>query len=502
MKPAAIFIAVACLAPLVPAADASQEVDLLRFLNGDQLHGTFQGVKDKQAVSWFRSDTARAVDFQTAQLRQIVFHGGKTIHPIPSSSHITLINGDEIPGDILGLDEMSVTIATGFSAPLRIAREYVVSLSPCPYGGKLLYNGPFSAEGWETVRSPGKTQKPEADGETDTTKPRRTGRVGDPAAQPWSFSGAAWYDRGESAALLHRDVMPDRAILRFHLAWKNRLMLAVAFHSDPCKPSGGDGKESTTMHDGAGVMAGYPRVFGNSYVIQMFSNYVMLFRCAINAKGQAHLERVQADSSNVHMPEIGEVAVELRCDRKSGVISLFLDGQFTMQWNEPGGGEYAGRGKAFGFQVPAEGAPTRISDVMVSEWNGMPDSARSMKSDDQDVLLLASGTERFSGESSRINSGTVTLRGKYGTYQIPLADCAELHLAAKHAKTPPDAAKDAVRLIFQPVGRITGILNVSPAGTVTLASTLAGTLSVPCDSANILQFQPTEHFLDDWDSEF
>lgn len=501
MSRAALLFAAVCLISRAPAETAPQESDLLRFLNGDQLHGTFQGVKDKQAVSWHRADTTRLVEFQPAQLRQIVFHGGKTISPILSASHISLANGDEIPGDILSLDDNSVTIATGFSGQIRIAREHVVSLSPCPYGGRLLYHGPFSADGWEIIRPPGKPQRPDPDGDPNPAKSEHEALGDDPAIPPWSFSGAAWYDRGKGAALLRRDIMSDRATLRFHLAWKNRLMLAIAFHADLCKPPANDGKETGLFHEAGGI-TNYPRMFGNSYVIQMFSNYVMLYRCTLTGKGQPQLERVQANSSNVRMPETGEATVELRCDRKSGTISMFLDDQFAMQWSEPAGGEYAGKGKSFGFQVPGEGTPVRISDIIISEWNGMPDSARSMKADDQDVLLLTSGTERFSGESSRINAGTVTLRGKYGSYQIPLADCAELHLATKHVKTPPDASKDAVRLIFQPVGRITGTLQASPAGTITLATTLAGTLSVPCDSANLLQFQPTEHFLDDWDPAF
>jgi hypothetical protein len=499
---AAILFTAVCLISRAHAEDAPQETDLLRFLNGDQLHGGFQGVNDKRAVSWHRADAALPVEFQPTLLRQIVFHGGKTVRPVRSASHITLANGDEIPGDILSLDDKSVTIATGFSGQLRIAREHVVSLSPCPYGGKLLYHGPFSADGWEISRLPNKAQKSDPDGEPDSGKPGQEALADDPGAPAWSFSGAAWYDRGKNAALLRPDIMPDRATLRFHLAWKNRLMLAVAFHADLRKPPAKDGKEASQFFE-AGGMTNYPRMFGNSYVIQIFANYVMLYRCSLTDKGQPRLERVQANGNNVHMPETGEATVELRSDRKSGTISMFLDGQFAMQWSEPAGAEYAGKGKAFGFQVPAgESTPVRISDIIVSEWNGMPDSARSMKSDDQDVLLLASGTERFSGESSRISNGTVTLRGKYGAYQIPLADCAELHLASNSVQTPSDAPKDAVRLIFQPVGRITGMLRPSPAGVITLDTSLAGTLTVPCDSANLLQFQPTEHFLDDWDPAF
>ena len=502
MKRAAIILTAACLLPFARAGEPP-ESDLLRFLNGDQLHGRFDGIQDKQSVSWRRADAANPVEFQSAQLRQIVFHGGKAVRPLHSASHISLANGDEIPGDVISLDDRTAVIATEFAGRLSIAREHIVALSPAPYGGKLLYHGPFSDDGWDIIRPQGKPAKsePEAESNPDASKAEHD-PLGDDASSPaWSFSGAAWYERGKHAALARRDIMPDRASLRFHLAWKSRLMLAVAFHADMSRPPPVSGKFGSSFPDAGGI-TNYPRVFGNSYVIQILANYVMLYRCALDANGHTSLERIQANASNVRMPDNGEANIELRCDRNTGGICLFIDDQFAMQWNEPSGPNYAGHGKSFAFQVPGEAAPVRISDILVAEWNGMPDSARSMKSADADILLLANGTERFSGEDSTIHDGTVTLRGKYGTYQIPLAECAELHLASKHVTPPPEAPKDSVRILFQPVGRITGTLMPSAAGTVTLASGLAGTLSISCESANLLQFQPTEQFLDDWDPAF
>ena len=105
-------------------------------------------------------------------------------------------------------------------------------LAPSPLGGRLRYHGPFIEDEWTMANAsfPDGMPPPVPDnGEKD--------KVGKPNKdQPgrWVFSGSAWYwaNRQSGTALLRQNAMPDRSILRFDLAWKNRLSIAIGFHAD------------------------------------------------------------------------------------------------------------------------------------------------------------------------------------------------------------------------------------------------------------------------------
>src|SRR6478672_5120892 len=48
---------------------AAEPSDLLRFTNGDQLHGSFLGMKAGPQAVWQRDDLTAPVDFKTSRLR-------------------------------------------------------------------------------------------------------------------------------------------------------------------------------------------------------------------------------------------------------------------------------------------------------------------------------------------------------------------------------------------------------------------------------------------------
>jgi hypothetical protein len=366
-------------------------------------------------------------------------------------------------------------------------------IAPNPAGGRILYTGPFSDDGWTIAGSP----EPAAHPPEPPPDVAKKDLPGDGPA--WSYAGSAWYNRQPSTAL-RRDVgMPDRAIIRFQLGWKNRLSLALAFHADFKAVGSPDNPE-----EGKRVQSGvqlFPNVFGNAYVLNLYPNYAILYRSTVDKDGKAELERVQAGGTNIRLPESGETRVELRCNRLTGEIALHLNDEFAMQWTEDGGDNgYAGKGGGIGFLSAS--APIRFSDLVVAEWNGMPDSARSMQSDEQDILLLANGTDRFAGEVTGFDAGKLKLKSRYGEFQFPLDEIAEVRFARnKLAKAQPSAAGHA-RVFFHPIGSLSGTLEPGRDGLFTLATPLAGKLVIDPDYAVMIEFQNSKSFLDDWDPQF
>ena len=249
-----------------------------------------------------------------------------------------------------------------------------------------------------------------------------------------------------------------------------------------------------------------PDIFGDSYVLQIYSNFVMLHRSSFDLDGQLRLERVQTTNSTMRLGDTGTATVEIRCNRPAGEISLFINGQFVAQWSEvageDGAGGYAGKGDGFGFIVQSEDSPVRISEVVVAEWNGMPDAARSLQVEDSDIVLLSNGTDRFSGKVTGLSQGKLKLEGRYGDFEFPINEIAEVRFAKSRIAKAPDAPSDEMKTRLYPLGRISGRPLVGDSSSLRIMNGALGEIDINLDYAVMLEFQETESFLDDWDEEF
>lgn len=537
------ILLLACLPSGLVAAPAAPRQDLLRFVNGDQLHGTFQGIKEGMVAVWQRPDLTASGEFKPAQIQKIILHAGRPENSSGTLAHVALIDGDRIPGTLAALDDETVTVDTPMAGMVHIARKRVGMVAPMPLGGRVLYHGPYSEDGWlmthpnfpdgipeapqAAVVDPAELPKPAADeakaapeeaaeGE-DEAKPKEAQQA---ALPRWDFAGAAWYwnHKQPSTALVRKTGMTDRSILRFKLAWRNRLMLALAFHADfarPAKPAAQAAEEKPAKDGlpkrqlinrfGPGDASAFPQLFGHSYVLQVNSGYVVMLRCGFDDKGNPTVDRLQVNNPSIRLTESGAASFELRCDRLKGMILLYVDGEFAMQWSEPGLADpagYAGKGGGIGFLSQMDNAQLRLSDVVIAEWNGMTDSARSMQVDDQDIVLLTNGTDRFSGKVTGFQDGKVRLHGKFGDFSFPLEDVAELRFASNSLTKVEDAATERIIVRFDPIGNITGKPLAGDAHSLKLLTPYAGEINLKLDSAIILDFQQTNNFLDDWDPQF
>ena len=507
---------------------AADSPDLLRFTNGDQLHGTFIGIKEGPQAVWQREDVAVPVDFKTTRIRHIVLHGGRPLKPLGSLSHLGLVNGDRLPGTITGIDGKHVTLDTTYAGVLRIPRKQVSMLAPNPLGGRVHYHGPFIENEWKMTHSsfpdglpddvkPDKSDKADKADNSDKSdkadKSDKDGKVDKDPPGRWFFSGSAWYWKNKRAgtALIRETGMPDRAVLRFDLAWKNRLCLAIGFHADFAhpKPKEGEDNKGGKAHGFVPGDAGdLPRLFGNSYVLQIYSNYMMLYRTAVSEEGQPSIEQVQLNNNNLRLMETGEAQVEVRSNRRSGAISLFINDEFIAQWSENDGAGnegagFAGKGAGFGFLVQGDDAPVRISDIVVSEWNGMPDSARSLQVDDQDIVLMANGTDRYAGRVDRLDEqGKVLFEGKHGQFHFPLEEVAEIRFARERLAAAPEDPADNLVVRFSPIGSVSGRPVSSDGSVLGILSPSAGELNLALDAAVMLDFNCSKQISDNWDAEF
>ena len=308
-------------------------------------------------------------------------------------------------------------------------------------------------------------------------------------------------------AMVKKGGVPDRSVIRFDLAWKNRLSMVVAFHSDFVRPK--IEKEGEEKHGQvrAGQPTALPWHFGNSYALHLQTNYVMLYRTSFDKEGRPRTEPVRANNTSVRLGDSGSASIELRCNRLSGEIVLFIEGEFIAQWSELANEEdfangYAGTGDGMGFVVQSEDSPVRISEIVIAEWNGMPDAARSLQVDDSDIVLLSNGTDRLAGTVTGIHDGKLTLESRYGDFEFPMEEIAEIRFAKSRLAKAGNMTEEALRIRLHPIGRISGKPLGGDGTTLRFLNEAAGEMDLNMDSAVMLEFETSGSFLDDWDIDF
>ena len=480
------------------AEETSEAEDLLRFRNGDSLHGNFLGLKSGE-LHWRHSEARDPIALRTDKLRRLSFRGGRARKTLGSPSFVQLADGDRIPGTLISLTREELLMDTEFAGEVSIPREFVSRISPRPHGGLVHYIGPFSAEEWSIIEQPGK--EPEKN-EDDEDAPKK----------PWVFSGGAYYSNSQLPIAIDTK-STDQVRIRFTLAWRNRLNAAIAFHAtlkQPSPPQEEDNKDGDLDKPGgklkekqqAAGPKGFAYTYGHSYVLTIYSNYAQIYRCDFTNEGEADMDRLSNSSANLRLEEAGQAEFELRCDRNSGTIALFANGRFVSQWTDHRG--YVGTGSNLAFASQNSSARLRVSDVVVTAWNGMMDSAQSMETEDRDVILLTNGTDRFSGELNSLQDGIFSIKGTYAEMKVPHEDVQEIRLArsAQTGEDEEEASRQRIRLLLQPYGRLTLLPLEASADRLRSRHPALGELNLNLHYAGLMEFSFGSSVLDSWDDDY
>jgi len=482
--------------PISKTASTPEAMDMLRFANHDTLHGSYLAFGPKDTILWQSLESTDPIPFNTKKIQRIVLNHSRAHKAIKYKSAIHLVNGDVIPGVITSADNETVTLKTEHLGTLTIQRENISTLSPSPFSGKLLYYGPLNTEGWKTV-SPNKPKEKKADQKKDDqakdTKP-------DPEEEKkqtnWKHIANAWYaGTDKNKYLVMENALPDQCRLSFKLAWRGTLYTNVILHADFDPP-----EKKETDENPRRTINNTP---GHAYILNITTHSASLSSLTYDENGKTLTNRFDETRASLRLSGKDETQIELRLDRTNKSILLFSDGSFKAKWSL--GDKYEGKGNALAFNRNSSysNSEIRISDIAISHWNGMKDSAQSMSTPKRDVILLNNGVDRFSGMLKGIRDGQVSFFGSYNNEMtIPLDEVQEIHLATNQQKPPPKTAKTAIYFFVYPYGRITGSPTTSQNGKTKLTTELLGEVELDVRYINIIDFSHKNSLLDIWDDNF
>ena len=470
--------------------------DMLRFTNDDTLHGQFISFNADGNLVWKNPESLETIPFSTKNLHRIVLNHGQAHQSLQYQSAIHLINGDVIPGKIISANESSVTISTEHLETITITRDNITKISTSPFGGKLFYFGPLNAQGWKTIKAVNPKEKKEPSTNTDNKNTAKPTQKEEKPKTDWKYTSNAWYSGTDKFRyLIKENALPDQCRLSFKLEWRGSLYTTVILHADFAPPEY-TGDENNRLANSSAP--------GHAYLLNISPHSATLTSLTYDKKtGKPQLNQFTDSRVSLALTNKDETKIEIRIDRIKKAILFYSDGHFRGKWAL--GETYDGKGNDLAFYRPPHynNSKIKISNIAISAWNGMKDSAQSMSHTKRDIILLNNGVDRFSGTFKNIHDGKVRFTGSYNNpMTIPLDEVEEIYLATSKQTTPPETAKDAVYFFVYPYGRITGIPSASTDGKTILTTSLLQDIPLDTRFINIIDFSQKNSLLDLWDDNF
>ena len=347
------------------ASEASQQdmteesQDILRFKNGDRLHGDFVNATADSGIVWQTKEVAESILFRLDNLASITFKHTNRTSPLTPGTEVVLTNGDTLNGKIISLDAKTMKLKTTFAGTLLIDRHMISSIQP-KMDNSGIYYGPNSISEW-AIKS------------FRNTKGKVTVQDGVMNISP-----------GISVA---RDVrIPDKVEIAFDILPLRNFQLLVQL----------GGKESER----------YP---SKGYVLYISPSYIYMQKLDDTGASNMGNVRLKGNENKV-------IRLQIFMNKQEKLITLLINGKRVKQWTDT---DWAAVGGFLTFYNQSSNI-IQIKNISASKWNGqIPTQEGNSVAEKQDVIKLINN-DTVSGEIKAITNGQVEIQTKYSPLKIPL----------------------------------------------------------------------------------
>lgn len=384
------------LLPLFLSASLpGEEPDRLALGNGDLFIGKVIALDDRliQLQSPHGEAPLEILNENLVELSFAGAGGSETTADLPvNSQELLLENGDRLPGELIALDETTITFQTWFTGDLLVKRPQIKSLLFGVTPQKPVYRGPRDLEEWDM--------------ENDRN---------------WSVSEGRLVARQRST--IGRNFgLPNNFAFRSRISWENSPNCRIHLCSI----------RTTTENNHA----------GDSYLVSLGSTGIQVQRILIEANGDPTYQRLFSDAISLSSRNAKSIELEILVDRESRQISVLLDGEKVghgVDPNEPPSGSCA----IFESLDHASG-DMNVRDIEVNEWDTRTRALRlePRAGNELDTLSVAEG-DRFSGSittydpTKESESFAIKTDLDPDPLIIPLRHCAVMYFAREEGTTFP-----------------------------------------------------------------
>lgn len=317
---------------------------------------------------------------------------------------LMLTNGDRLPCDVLGISEDQVHLVTDTAGNLSVNRNMVSSIELGMRPRRLIYQGPVGIENWNI-------------------------------SEGWQFEDGAFISDKEGSIAAPFEELPESFSLSFSLEWVNRPNFQVYFCSE--HDAGGGGKH-------------------NRYYLQFNQAGFELKRQIAGEPPYQSLGVIERLPKSFNEPKVD---IELRVDRRSRLIIVYLDGQLEGSYGDPLKTPPGGNKVIFHSNLK-EGEGHEVTNIQLKEWDSTGDRHRSEDrgEGDGDALIDYEG-QRFSGNLLRTSAKNETQLLLFQSPHFPKALEIPLDRVSTIFLTRPSDSMDQTDLILNLSGE--GVLSAS-----------------------------------------
>lgn len=421
------------LSLLLPAA-----ADEVLLADGSKLSGTVTALADGGQLMLASPLAFEPFQLKADRLKRVDFTAAAAFDD-KDDALVVLANGDQFPGELAAIDADSVTVRTVFAGDIKIPRPSVNTIQLGVRPPKVIYSGPDDDKGWEIKNG-------------------------------WRFD-AKRFAAENSGTIFRKFDIPGSFLLRFRVGWRNTPNIQVYFADDSFETTGK----------------------ADRYYLQFGGAGLELKRQQSN-DGHPFLSMASIPGDPADYPE-NNLEVELRVDRKLGLVHLFLNGEEEGKFADPVKTRPLGQGIMFRSNIGGDDSQF-IDNIEVREWDPSSDRHRTEErgDDKQDVLITRSsdrGTGSILGMVAGAEGGTIRYQGPHHPDPVELAvsDVSTLFFAKPADATGP--VKQAVVLGLRGRGSLGVTGCVFTAESVTAKHPLLGELTIRRDAvAHLARTEP------------
>lgn len=366
--------------------------DLLSFLNGDMLHGEIIQITPGNKIVWKYPGVKDFILFPSQIIDSVKLPG--TINPSPRNlTIIHLTNGDSIPGEIITLDQKSVTFNPICSGIINIPRVMIKEISHSLFG-KEIYSGPNDSDNWsEKYQDKTKSVKIE---NGVMTLPSKT----------WALNNVN---------------LPPTCRISFEiLSPNNNTHLQFFYFTEK-----GD----------------------QGYYISQTGTYFDMERMTENA-GSETLDSFELSNLNTKKLEL-----TLLVDKKKKHIILMCNGKIIKDVTDDFG-PFAGKGQSIAFYNMGRN-PLNLAGISVTEWDGSApvpgETSMALKTKDKINFI---NKDKSSGTLKSIHKGIIEFSTEFGEIKVPFDRIKNIFLASENQQLARRNKND-IQAFLHNGGRIT-----------------------------------------------